>query len=252
MRGGTAPYLYALLLGARTVATSRGAPSGRGQHHARGILLDSVCQWLILGASYLGRPVVGPVLIALPYGPSRAPSPTARRRPRQAPCPLAQCCRALLSRAQEGGDARGRRRPRRRCGGSRDRRREPEEADPRRRLPPARREGKAHVTAREVVGAEEHPAPPGLELLLSAERGDTGVDRHRGFDRAARYPGMSVTCRPCTDSRASWRCGRPRGSRRRSSATGSSPQGEVAAGRRKTSTADVTAPHWSGPARRSA
>ena len=38
-----------------------------------GILLDSVCQWLILGASYPGAAlVVGPVLIALPYAVARA------------------------------------------------------------------------------------------------------------------------------------------------------------------------------------
>ena len=38
-----------------------------------GILLDSVCQWLILGASYLGAALlVGPVLIALPYAVARA------------------------------------------------------------------------------------------------------------------------------------------------------------------------------------
>ena len=33
-----------------------------------GILLDSICQWLILGSSYPGAAlVVGPVLIAVPY-----------------------------------------------------------------------------------------------------------------------------------------------------------------------------------------
>ena len=38
-----------------------------------GILVDSVCQWLILGASYPGAAlVVGPVLIALPYAAARA------------------------------------------------------------------------------------------------------------------------------------------------------------------------------------
>ena len=38
-----------------------------------GILLDSVCQWLILGASYFGAAlVVGPVLIAVPYAVARA------------------------------------------------------------------------------------------------------------------------------------------------------------------------------------
>jgi hypothetical protein len=38
-----------------------------------GVLVDSVCQWLILGASYPGAAlVVGPVLIALPYSVARA------------------------------------------------------------------------------------------------------------------------------------------------------------------------------------
>jgi hypothetical protein len=38
-----------------------------------GILLDSIAQWLILGASYPGAALlVGPVLIAVPYGIARA------------------------------------------------------------------------------------------------------------------------------------------------------------------------------------
>jgi hypothetical protein len=38
-----------------------------------GVLLDSICQWLILGASYPGAAlVVGPVLVAAPYSASRA------------------------------------------------------------------------------------------------------------------------------------------------------------------------------------
>jgi hypothetical protein len=37
-----------------------------------GILLDSICQWLILGDSYLGAAlVVGPVLIMAPYSMAR-------------------------------------------------------------------------------------------------------------------------------------------------------------------------------------
>ena len=37
------------------------------------MLVDSVCQWLILGASYPGAAlVVGPVLIAFPYAAARA------------------------------------------------------------------------------------------------------------------------------------------------------------------------------------
>jgi hypothetical protein len=42
-----------------------------------GVLLDSVCQWLILGSSYPGAALlVGPVLSAVPY-PSPGPWPTA-------------------------------------------------------------------------------------------------------------------------------------------------------------------------------
>ncbi len=38
-----------------------------------GILLDSVCQWLILGTSYLGAAmIVGPVLNVAPYTVARA------------------------------------------------------------------------------------------------------------------------------------------------------------------------------------
>lgn len=38
-----------------------------------GVLVDSVCQWLILGASYPGAAlVVGPVLITIPYALARA------------------------------------------------------------------------------------------------------------------------------------------------------------------------------------
>jgi len=38
-----------------------------------GILVDSVCQWLILGRSYPGAAlVVGPALIMVPYAVARA------------------------------------------------------------------------------------------------------------------------------------------------------------------------------------
>jgi hypothetical protein len=38
-----------------------------------GILLDSICQWIILGASYPGAAlVVGPVMVAAPYSLARA------------------------------------------------------------------------------------------------------------------------------------------------------------------------------------
>lgn len=46
-----------------------------------GILLDSIFQWIILGASYPGPAlVVGPVLIAAPYGIARALSNRLARR----------------------------------------------------------------------------------------------------------------------------------------------------------------------------
>jgi hypothetical protein len=46
-----------------------------------GILLDSISQWLILGASYPGAALlVGPVLIALPYSCARALSNRFARR----------------------------------------------------------------------------------------------------------------------------------------------------------------------------
>ena len=62
-----------------------------------GILVDSVCQWLILGASYPGAALlVGPVLIAVPYAAARALANrvTGAREGRR--CPLAQRRRAPL------------------------------------------------------------------------------------------------------------------------------------------------------------
>jgi hypothetical protein len=45
-----------------------------------GVLLDSVFQWLILGASYPGAAlVVGPVLITTPYAVARALANRAAR-----------------------------------------------------------------------------------------------------------------------------------------------------------------------------
>jgi hypothetical protein len=73
-RAGRPPYLYGVLFhrdlrkelvrtGFATVANLL----------LMGILMDSVCQWLILGRSYPGAAlVVGPVLIVGPYGVARA------------------------------------------------------------------------------------------------------------------------------------------------------------------------------------
>jgi hypothetical protein len=73
-RAGRAPYLYALLLGSENRGRlARSAFGDVANLLLMGILVDSVCQWLILGASYFGAAlVVGPVLIALPYAAARA------------------------------------------------------------------------------------------------------------------------------------------------------------------------------------
>jgi hypothetical protein len=73
-RAGRAPYLYALLLGSENRGDlARSALRDVVNLLLVGILLDSVCQWLILGASYFGAAlVVGPVLIAVPYAAARA------------------------------------------------------------------------------------------------------------------------------------------------------------------------------------
>jgi hypothetical protein len=73
-RAGRPPYLYALLTraeGRRELV--RDAFRSIAHLLLAGVLVDSVCQWLILGASYPGAAlVVGPVLIALPYSVARA------------------------------------------------------------------------------------------------------------------------------------------------------------------------------------
>jgi len=73
-RAGRPPYL----LGLATDRERRGALAREGLATVAnlllmGIFLDSVFQWLILGASYPGAAlVVGPVLITLPYAVARA------------------------------------------------------------------------------------------------------------------------------------------------------------------------------------
>ena len=73
-RAGRAPYFYSLLFGTEDRRRLvRSAYRDVANLLLAGILVDSVCQWLILGASYLGAAlVVGPVLIALPYAAARA------------------------------------------------------------------------------------------------------------------------------------------------------------------------------------
>ena len=73
-RAGRPPYLYALVLGSEDRGRLvRSAFRDVVNMLLAGILVDAVCQWFILGASYLGAAlVVGPVLIAAPYGAARA------------------------------------------------------------------------------------------------------------------------------------------------------------------------------------
>jgi hypothetical protein len=73
-RAGRRPYLYALLSG----GTDRGALLESAVESIAplllmGILVDALCQWILLGASYPGAAlVVGPVLIAAPYAVARS------------------------------------------------------------------------------------------------------------------------------------------------------------------------------------
>jgi hypothetical protein len=73
-RAGRPPYLYALLLRRETRGELlRSAYQSIAHVVLFGVLLDSLCQWLIFGASYPGAAlVVGPMLIALPYAVARA------------------------------------------------------------------------------------------------------------------------------------------------------------------------------------
>jgi hypothetical protein len=85
-RAGRPPYLYALLFdGQHRGAMARGAFRDIAHLLLAGVLVDSVCQWLILGASYPGAAlIVGPVLIAGPYALARA---FANRVARAVPVP---------------------------------------------------------------------------------------------------------------------------------------------------------------------
>jgi hypothetical protein len=73
-RAGRPAYLYGVLLhpGLRRELVRTGF-AAVANLLLMGILLDSVFQWVILGASYPGAAlVVGPVLIVLPYSLARA------------------------------------------------------------------------------------------------------------------------------------------------------------------------------------
>jgi len=73
-RAGRPPYLWGLVFGGQGRGRLlRSALADVVNLLLVGILLDSVCQWLILGASYPGAALlVGPVLIAVPYAAARA------------------------------------------------------------------------------------------------------------------------------------------------------------------------------------
>jgi hypothetical protein len=73
-RSGRPSYLYAVLFGhEERGALVRDALRSIANLVLMGILVDSVCQWLILGTSYPGAAVVvGPVLIVAPYSLARA------------------------------------------------------------------------------------------------------------------------------------------------------------------------------------
>jgi hypothetical protein len=73
-RAGRPPYLLALAVRHDLRGELlREAARGIVNLLLMGILVDSVCQWLILGTSYPGAAlVVGPVLITVPYAAARA------------------------------------------------------------------------------------------------------------------------------------------------------------------------------------
>jgi hypothetical protein len=73
-RAGRRPYLSALLFGGQSrAALARSSVESVANLLLMGILIDSVCQWLILGVSHPGAAlVVGPVLVTVPYVLARA------------------------------------------------------------------------------------------------------------------------------------------------------------------------------------
>ena len=81
-RAGLPPYLYALFFKRDSRREMmRSAFLTIVNLLLMGILIDSVCQWLILGSSYPGAAlVVGPVLIVTPYTVSRALTNRLARR----------------------------------------------------------------------------------------------------------------------------------------------------------------------------
>jgi hypothetical protein len=81
-RAGKPPFLSALLFhSGKRRELLRSSVQSIAHVLLMGILLDAICQWLILGVSYPGAAlVVGPVLIAVPYATARTLANGARRR----------------------------------------------------------------------------------------------------------------------------------------------------------------------------
>jgi hypothetical protein len=73
-RAGRTPYLYAFVFGGENRgALIRSSVDSIAHLILMGILVDAVCQWILLGASYPGAAlVVGPVLITAPYAVARS------------------------------------------------------------------------------------------------------------------------------------------------------------------------------------
>jgi len=84
-QAGAPPYLYGMIFSSRRRELLRSGFRAVVNLVLMGILLDSIAQWLILGASYPGAAVVvGPVLISIPYAVARALANRAARRRRPA------------------------------------------------------------------------------------------------------------------------------------------------------------------------
>ena len=195
-----------------------------------GILVDSVCQWLILGASYPGA-----ALRRRPGADRRSLRGGARsRQPRDrgpgadvVPASSARRARRVPARrsaaiARAAGEPRRRGRGARRVvvrGEGRGRSRTGRTARPARAG--GARSGSRGRSCRRAPGRLRP-----LELLLERVGGQAGVEGHRGLDERGTVarPTDHASRRGPPRGRG-WRCERPRGSSPRSSAAGSSRPG---------------------------